>query len=324
MTSNAVQNLQIEVNTDYQGAIRFPAWFALSVFSIVCLVASTSEVSSESRGSEERWTITVAAISMCVSMAATCAYLFVRQLIMGSPLVEGVMTLVLLTFWGIGLPVIMGPDNAIAVAGSQVVNANLYFFTWVSFTVCILLTLSLLQETMGVDARQADGKQARWFFLFASSLVVMGSATRIFVSSVSACDSDLYSGSKFCKRSKFAISLGVISCMAALAMTLSIFKHMSAAIVELGVSSVLLILWTFGVGFITFGGSSSPGTSIGNLYFSTWISFIITVMIFGKSFQETLGMQQSQSSSTQSTTTEGNDNDPGSSTPPTLPNEEDL
>ena len=221
----------------------------------------------------------------------------------------------------------MGPNNGIAVAGNVVVNANLYFFSWISFAVCVLLTLSLLQETMGIDARQTEGKQARWFFLFASSLVVMGSATRVFNADSNPCDQDEFNGEeingeKFCKRAKFAIALGVISVVAALAMTLAVFKHLAAAIIELGVSSLLIILWTFGVGFITFGGASSPGTSIGNLYFSTWISFVLTVLLFGKSFQETLGMAQAGPSTTNDPTAPDENNH--DATPPTLPNEEDF
>ena len=217
----------------------------------------------------------------------------------------------------------MGPDNNIAVAGNLVVNANLYFFSWISFVVCVILTLSLLQETFGIDARQADGKQTRWFFLFASSLVVMGSSTRIYNFRDSPCEA--FDDKEFCKRTKFGISLGVISCVAALAMTMAIFKHMTAAIMELGASTFLLILWTFGVGFITFGGGSSPGSSIGNLYFSTWISFIICVMLFGKAIQEALGLQQVSSAPNTTSTSQDPDMEAeNGGTPPTLPNEEDF
>ncbi|KAL7560776.1 hypothetical protein ACA910_005343 [Epithemia clementina (nom. ined.)] len=318
-------SVNIEVNTDYQGAIRFPAWFCLAVFSGVCLVAATTELDIKNRGSEERWTMTVSAISLAVSIVSVLAYLFMRGLFLSTPMAEGIMTLILLVFWGIGLPVIMAPDNGIAVSGNDVVNANLYFFSWVSFAISILLTLSLLQETMGIDARQADGKQTRWFFLCASSLIVLGSSTRIFNADSNACDED--GSTQFCKRSKFAISVGTISFVAALAMVMAIFKHLSAAIIELGVSSFLILLWTFGVGFITFGGDKSPGTTIGNLYFSTWISFILTVFLFGKSFQEFMGMQSTANNNTsteQSPDQSENHHDSSGGGPPALPNEEDF
>ena len=83
--------MQIEVNTDYQGAIRFPAWVCLTIFSGVCMVAAATELPSDQRGSEERWTITVAAISMSVSAVATLLYLFARGIFLGSPIAEGVM-----------------------------------------------------------------------------------------------------------------------------------------------------------------------------------------------------------------------------------------
>jgi hypothetical protein len=42
-----------------------------------------------------------------------------------------------MAFWGFGLPAIMNPDNAIAVRGIEVDNANLYFSSWICFATAV-------------------------------------------------------------------------------------------------------------------------------------------------------------------------------------------
>mmetsp|Transcript_23724 Transcript_23724/g.49253 ORF Transcript_23724/g.49253 Transcript_23724/m.49253 type:complete len:321 (-) Transcript_23724:225-1187(-) len=277
----------VQVNMDYQSHERFPAWIALSVFSAICLAAFCSEIESKFRESEEKWCLAVYCISMIMAIFASVGYLLVRGIFVGT-LFEIAMATVVIAFWGIGLPTMMKPDNAIAVAGNIILNANLYFFSWISFVVTIFLVMSLVREKLGVDVRQTPGKHMRWFFLVASSLVVMGSAVRIHKAESVECgnsESALH-GSSFCKRTNFAISLGVSTFFFGLIIMFMLMKHLLATMIELGTTTILLILWTFGVGFVTFGGSDAPGATIGNLYFSTWISFILSLMLFGNSLQE--------------------------------------
>jgi hypothetical protein len=52
------------------------------------------------------------------------------------------------------------------------------------------------------------------------------------------------------------------------------------------------------IGYVTFG-KNSPGAEIGNLYFSTWLSFIFIVFIFANNFRDlvdSLTQHQDQSS----------------------------
>lgn len=308
--SSQGQTVDLQLNVDYATHERFPAWIALAVFSAICLAAFASEIPSDRRQSEEKWVLAVYCISMCVATLASVGYLMARSLF-SSTVFEVAMAALVTAFWGIGLPVMMKPDNGIAVSGEVVLNANLYFFSWVAFVVTIFLVLSLAREKLGFDVRQTDGKQLRWFFLAASSLVVMGAATRTYKSDSIQCgNDDVGGGSNLCKRTNFAISLGVITFVIAIVAVFMLIRHMMAAMIELGISTILLILWTFGVGFITFGGSDAPGTSIGNLYFSTWISFILVVLLFGNSLQEfTSGSAARETQSSNNTSNEVEDSE---------------
>jgi hypothetical protein len=197
----------------------------------------------------------------------------------------------------------MNPNNDIAVStpsgqgevGDVVHNANLYFFSWISFACAVYLSGSLLQDTMGVMLNQIAAKAARWYGSIASSLVVLGTSARSF----QGADCRDIGGTEYCRRCKFAISLGVICFVTAIIMTFLVQQKKQLNLcIELVINSVYLLFWCFGVSYITFG--ESPGSTIGNLYFSTWISFLLAVASFAVAFREyVMGRQQAQDTSPQ-------------------------
>lgn len=132
---------------------------------------------------------------------------------------------------------------------------------------------------MGLDIRGTPAKRTRWFGLVASSMVVLFASVRIFRNDDVRCgdDASTLAGTEFCKRTRLGISLGVLTFLASLAFSFGGTYIPFAGLLELALTSILLVMWIFGVGFITFGGDLSPGTHIGNLYFSTWISFGLVV-----------------------------------------------
>mmetsp|Transcript_4198 Transcript_4198/g.8555 ORF Transcript_4198/g.8555 Transcript_4198/m.8555 type:complete len:284 (-) Transcript_4198:370-1221(-) len=278
--SGSATSFEVEINTEYRTAVRFPAWMVLTVFSAVSLVSLAARIKADERGSEERWAMAVTSLSTCVGLLGCAAYLFIRGIYVGQ-IPEAVMIALVLAFWGFGLPAIMNPDNAIAVRAIEVDNANLYFSSWISFASAVFLAGSLAQETMGLDLRTVQSKQTKWFALVAASLVVLFASVRIYKNDDVQCGgpqgADSLAGTEFCKRTKLGISLGVLTFISSLGFSFGAALLPFAGLLELALTSVLLIMWVFGVGFITFGGDLSPGTHIGNLYFATWISFGLVV-----------------------------------------------
>jgi hypothetical protein len=292
----------IEMNTEYHSAHRFPAWMALTIFSAVCLAAIASD--TVHRDAAEKWTLAVTCLSMILSFLAVCAYLFMRGPFVGQ-IPEAAILITLTALWAAGLPVAMNPENGIAVVSQQgeglvINNANLYFFAWLSLAAILYLSGSLAQESAGVDVTQTPPQLARWYGLTASSMVVMGSASRALNSST--CDLASFRGLQYCRRTKFAIAVGTISFV--LSAVVTFLVHQTATLqlwVETAFTTVLLTLWCFGVGYITFG--STPGATISNLYFATWISFIMVVFLFAQNFRETIAAREQAHSSTSGTTT---------------------
>ena len=294
-----MSELSVEVNTDVSHAHRFPAWMALAVFSAVCLAALTSTTSSSGRDSAETWSLAVLCISLILSTLAVLAYLLMRAPFV-SQLPEFVVLLLLTGFWGAGLPVLMNPKHNICLTNQQdegivIINANLYFFSWLSFAAILYLTGSCAQESAGYDVTSTPPQSARWYGLCASSVVVMGSAVRAYKSSL--CKMSEFGGQEYCKRTKFAIAAG--TCSFVISAVVTILIHQTAALqlpVETGFTTLLLVFWCFGVGYITFG--NSPGATISNLFFGAWISFILAVFLFARNFREMIAARQGANNST--------------------------
>ena len=74
---------QIEINTDYQNAERFPAWIMLAASSAVCLAAVTAQSSSTARTTADKWVLSVVCVSMILSIVAVGMYLAMRSVFVG-------------------------------------------------------------------------------------------------------------------------------------------------------------------------------------------------------------------------------------------------
>ena len=162
---------------------------------------------------------------------------------------------------------------------------NRYFFSWLSLAVAILIAASLLLETTGRDLRQSplmQGKTGLWYGFAASTIIAMVASSRIY-QQLECGDSPL-KGTSICRRTNLGISLGCIGFVSGVAIAIALTKQAMPKNAELIASAISLIMWCFGVGFITFG--NGPGSIIGNLYFSTWISFILIIVIFAGNFRE--------------------------------------
>ena len=152
------------------------------------------------------------------------------------------------------------------------------------------MAADLAQELRDIDLTKASPKKVLYFSLCATSLIVMASAVRVFRTALcSGVGGTIVASS--CRRTSWAISLGVLSFVAAIGLVL--FNETKGIPVELEASalSVLFIMWIFGIAYITFG-VGAPATTIGNLYFATWISFILSMLLMGAAVGEYIAKRE--------------------------------
>lgn len=116
--------------------------------------------------------------------------------------------------------------------------------------------------------------------LVAASFIVMVSSIRLFTADTNSCNNGEASG--YCKRVKYALSLGAASVVFGLFDIFASNRGWLSVWPEAGLTFVLFVLYVVGIAVITFG--EGPGTKIGNLYFSTWIGFVLMLFLTSKSW----------------------------------------
>lgn len=193
-------------------------------------------------------------------------------------------SLLALAFLSAGLPCIMNVSKSLAVRrDGSIRDGNLYFFSWIALFCALLVFLSYLAENHG--SFPSVRSFCSWPFLCLTSFVVMASALDL-MNENKYCDFDdendsgKVDTSEFCKRTKFAVTLGAICGLFALVWTFVASRL--PQIVDQIIMIFVALPWAVAVVLLTFGGNKAPGHEVGNLFFFTWASFgIAMVMAMG-------------------------------------------
>lgn len=265
---------------------RFTAWISLLAFSCISMGSFVSLMDKEYDSSTDKWVLSMTALSLCISAIAVIAHVAASAAFVGK-MGETVLSTLCTIFWCVVLGPIMNADNGYATIQigriSFVNNANLYFSSWAAFIAAFWISGSLARDAKVLDVSDTTPKTAQWYLLLAASIVVLASSVKIYNASI--CDD--FPDSSFCRRTKFAISIGVIGMVMALVGSIMSALGVMSPLIEVITSVTLFGLYCFGVGYITFG--DGPGTAIGNLYFSTWAGFILSGAIFAASLKDMRG-----------------------------------
>jgi hypothetical protein len=242
-----------------------------------------------------RYTVAFAAVSFCLTLVVVVMHLLPTTvtMIVGTQ-IEGIVLVVLLAFWTAILSLNIDAGNTLVSkeAGSDAVqSANFYYFTWLGWITAIVLLVGFVRDAFGLDLMgELRGQSARmqwWAALFACAFVVMASAAR---ANHKDCPAK---GSHYCRKTKFAISVGSLGVIFALLVIGSkVVRYTSDSaitpfLLEFGVTGILLILSGFNVFFAT--SANAPASAIGNLYYFSWLlfgsSFVIATECYGENRQ---------------------------------------
>lgn len=280
-----------EESNEYQQQVRSPRfthWCAFLVFSTITMVAAiqernTADVVHPAHG----YSIFCSAATFAISLAIVILHLFsLSALFVVGTIVEGGVCLILVILWCVVVGVVSDSKNELAVSeDGTVANGNLYYFSWAGFICSVTLLVSYLRSIYGVDvAGEIKSRSARlnyWSALLCTSLVVLGSSTNTYTNDCITQSESL----SFCKKTKFAISIGVIAAFLSLyCVAAKIATSRAPFLLEVAFSVLTFILYVFGVIFLT--SADSPGASIGNLYYFTWLSFMISLGLIASCYDD--------------------------------------
>jgi len=192
----------------------------------------------------------------------------------------------------------MDTNNSLAVnASGDILNPNLYFFSWLSLSLVVALLVGYGHEVNAATMVFENGA-GYWAGISVASVVALASSLQTFFkgSDLEGVDYDCQNDpddqeSGYCKRLKFSISLGAISAVVTGTCCLLSFKMTN--LIHGAVSGVVFLAWTIGVAFVTFG-DVSPGDGVGNLYFGVWAAFIMSLFMVSTSVKKYLASRNEE------------------------------
>lgn len=286
-------------STRFDAHHRFVAWAALLFCSIISLAAKVTDTWDSPRATDEWFVIVVSAVSIGCAFFAIMGYAIARWKFPGS-VFEGLFAVMAQLTWICGMPVIMDPGRSIAVSkgrsyelgetqlileGEEKVgadftyirNANIYFFSWLS-TIATVYICGRFARAITIRHNVASWT-GLWYLSTLASLVVLVDSVELF-KAFDCVKDDL--GSGLCLSTTYALSLGCVGTLlgfiASLLATFGMFPQWA----ELLFSILIFCLYMAGVTMITF--NDGPGTSIGNLYFATWMGTGVAAFVLGRSY----------------------------------------
>jgi hypothetical protein len=156
---------------------RFPAWLALTMFSLISLLA----ILDERNGNwyfEAKWSIALASISFGIGVLVCIVQLVndARDKFVATK-VEGSLILFLVIVWALAIPVIMAPSHGLAMVEGRIVDSNLYFASWAAFCSALFMFANY-GRSMGGRLDSVFGSRW-WLCLFISSCITMTAAIRL-------------------------------------------------------------------------------------------------------------------------------------------------
>lgn len=199
-------------------------------------------------------------------------------------LFELVITIITAIFWIITISYIQNPKNLIATQvfniqntdefkdGQELIlNANLYFFSWLALACAIHQASSIFKDRNSV----ADQRFTYWFILTFFSIVLIANNTNGL--DMACNDIEDNGGGNTCSRSRYAIGVGSIGLILGLVIIGMALCGKNSFCVHLVCSFVLVVLYFFGVALLT--SASGPARMMGNTYFAVWGGFGVSSMI---------------------------------------------
>lgn len=269
---------------------RFIHWCLCFTFSVVTLGSAIEAVAEEEDDStlvsQQRWATFGSGVQLLFSLGIIIAHLYPgpAEKVVGTK-VEGFITVVYMALGAVIVYVVSNSSDGLAVVNGAVRAGNLYYFSWAGLVTSIMVFVAYLRSSYQIDVAGAikdrSPRLTQWAAFLVSSLVVMACGADIFND---FCD-DGAKGQKFCNRTTFAVVLGTFGTLLALIIVAyKVGRGDAPFILEVIFSALMCVSYAFGVAFIT--SEEGPGSPLGNLYYFSWISFLLTFFLGSSCYEE--------------------------------------
>jgi len=302
-----------EKAAEKERAKRLRRYFFLGAFSTVCTGSAYDAAKNQGFlvSVQEKYMIlapaAVALLSavlffLCLSKTS---YSFVSNFWCG-----GVLSCIAFGIWLANMILTMHSTESWAVNGvGEIEMANLYYFSWAAIITAGLQMTSYFKEILRLESE--EDMTIIWAAVGKVSFVILGAACHIWHTISDQCDIVEIQNSAitFCSRtilSMFVASTGMmVAALVVFVRVLLPLRYLSSrsrAHCETVLSIFLVFLFGAASGMIT--GIGGPGQSVGDLYYSTWLSFWVSIGIFVTCYDQ-IKLEELENQSEESSPTNG-------------------
>lgn len=296
--SPSIGSSEISLNLDAYKTVpekerpsRMRKYFFLSIFSTICAASAWDAAYNQAYCTRrQKYLIGAPAV-----VAVLSVILFLLCLNPGSYLVVshifcgGATSIICFLVWLVDLVITMHSEDSWAVNSiGELRLANLYYFSWAAIITAGLQMMSYIKPFLG---QKAKGSMIMvWAAIVKVCAVIVGAATHVWYKIGGTCaGSDKDDGTwTFCSRTVFAIVVGIVGMfsgwivLGTRLLNCSNSHRRSRAEALLSIFLVLL----FGVAVALITSIGSPGQSVGDLYYATWLAFWVCIGIFVSCFDQ--------------------------------------
>lgn len=237
---------------------------------------------------DKAWGLAISIISLLTVLFVLGAHLspLLRSKIIDHK-AEGIIIGILLCMSIAIVAIVSGPERGLAVdKDGAVFIGNMYYFAWIGLFNVVSILSSFLESAYGLDVaysmRSKSSSFTYWSGLLAASIIVMSTSADIYNRNCLVANEE--KRQPFCSRSVIAVTIGTLGTLFSLAiLTMKISLGAAPFLVEIGLGFLLFILYIVEIAHVT--DVEGPGEPLGNLYYFSWISFLLTLGV-GKACHE--------------------------------------
>jgi len=270
-------------------AKRLRRFFMLSAFSTVSAGSAFDAAKNQNfvlTSPEKYMMLAPAAVALLSAILFLLCLSKVTYTVVSRFLVGGILSLLMFWTWLANLLLTMHSGDSWAVNRvGEIEMANIYYFSWASIVTAGLQLTSFVKDALNI--KNEPYMVVMWSVMGKVCFVILGAAGHIWHTISDQCDIVEIQNSAitFCSRTILAMiipSTALLICGLVLFVRILVplrwFSEHSRAHFEGILSIFLLLLFGTAAGMIT--GIGGPGQSVGDLYYSVWLAFWISIGIF--------------------------------------------
>lgn len=287
---------------DSERARRTRMYLFLGISSTVCAASALDAAMAQQTVLNVEQNYMIFAPSL---VAAICACQFLLCLhrttyrIVSKPWLGGILSV--LTFWVLMVCLVftMHSESSWAVnAIGEIQVANLYYFTWASIVTAGLLMMSYVKKILGLNAE--DLVTVVWAAVCKVCFIILGGGYHVWhtIADVCTLDDAIRTGAvTYCSRTILAIVVAITGMLASGSISLTRFSFHKCcptsmvrirAHVQMVVAIFLVLL--FGAALVLITGIGGPGQSVGDLFYGTWLAFLLSIGLVVTCYDQVLLM----------------------------------